>query len=77
VSISDTELVVANSGPVIDPDQIDSLFEPFRRLNPRQHRAGEGAGLGLAIVSSIARAHRASVAAEANPGGGLTVRVRF
>lgn len=49
------------------------------RRAERQHTAGEGAGLGLSIVASIARAHGAELTAEANPGpeGGLTVRVRF
>ena len=77
VRTSSSELVVSNTGPTIDPDQVAGLFEPFRRLNPRQHRAGEGAGLGLAIVSSIAKAHNAKVTAEANTAGGLTVRVLF
>ncbi|MFI1284653.1 sensor histidine kinase [Streptomyces sp. NPDC020858] len=73
------ELTVSNTGPVIDPADVPGLLEPFRRRAERQHTAGEGAGLGLSIVASIARAHGAELAAEANPGpeGGLTVRVRF
>lgn len=73
------ELTVSNTGPVIDPADVPGLLEPFRRRAERQHTAGEGAGLGLSIVASIARAHGAELSAEANPapGGGLTVRVRF
>lgn len=70
-------LVVSNTGAEIDPALVDGLFEPFRRLHPRQHRPGEGAGLGLAIVASIARAHGAEVSARAQVGGGLEVRVGF
>jgi signal transduction histidine kinase len=77
IATGSDELVITNTGPVIPPEEVSGLFEPFRRLNVRQHRQGEGAGLGLAIVSSIARAHHATVAAEANPPGGLTVRIRF
>ncbi|MFD9728618.1 ATP-binding protein [Streptomyces sp. NPDC059072] len=76
---TDGELTVSNTGPVIDPADVPRLLEPFRRRAERQHTAGEGAGLGLSIVAAIARAHGATLAVEANaePGGGLTVRVRF
>ncbi|WP_371643846.1 MULTISPECIES: sensor histidine kinase [unclassified Streptomyces] len=72
-------LTVTNTGPVIDPADVPRLLEPFRRRAERQHTAGEGAGLGLSIVASIARAHGARLVVRANPGpgGGLTVRVRF
>ncbi|GGR88462.1 hypothetical protein Snoj_64490 [Streptomyces nojiriensis] len=73
------ELTVSNTGPVIDPADVPGLLEPFRRRAERLHTTGEGAGLGLSIMASIARAHGAELAAEANPApeGGLTVRVRF
>ncbi|MFF3088513.1 ATP-binding protein [Streptomyces nojiriensis] len=73
------ELTVSNTGPVIGPADVPGLLEPFRRRAERLHTAGEGAGLGLSIVASIARAHGAELTAEANPApeGGLTVRVRF
>ncbi|MEU3778032.1 ATP-binding protein [Streptomyces sp. NPDC032472] len=72
-------LTVANTGPVIDPQDVPRLLEPFRRRAERRHTAGEGAGLGLSLVASIARAHGARLQAEANPapGGGMTLRVRF
>ncbi|MFF6883524.1 ATP-binding protein [Streptomyces sp. NPDC012421] len=71
---------VSNTGPVVPPDTVPLLFEPFRRLNERTHTPGEGAGLGLSIVDAIARAHGATATASAHPegeGGGLTVRVAF
>ncbi|MER5853534.1 ATP-binding protein [Streptomyces sp. NPDC002012] len=67
-------LEVANTGPVVDPATVPLLFEPFRRAQARRHAPGEGAGLGLSIVASIARAHGGEASATANPGGGLTVR---
>ncbi|WP_419995904.1 ATP-binding protein [Streptomyces boninensis] len=72
-----TELTVVNTGSVVDPEAVPLLFEPFRRAEARRHQLGEGVGLGLSIVSAIARAHGAEVGAEANDGGGLTVRVEF
>ncbi|MFI0981197.1 sensor histidine kinase [Streptomyces sp. NPDC021093] len=73
----DGVLEVSNTGPAVDPAAVPRLFEPFRRARERRHAPGEGAGLGLSIVASIARAHGAKATARANPEGGLTVRVAF
>ncbi|MGW2018449.1 sensor histidine kinase [Streptomyces sp. NPDC001927] len=69
---------VTNTGPVVPPETVPLLFEPFRRISARTQAPGEGVGLGLSIVDSIARAHGATPTATANrEGGGLTVGVRF
>ena len=68
---------VANGGPDIPADQVESLFEPFRRLNGRVVSPVHGAGLGLSIVRSVARAHGGDARAKAVPGGGLEVTVRL
>ncbi|MFF4172022.1 ATP-binding protein [Streptomyces sp. NPDC001744] len=70
-------LTVVNTGPVIPPDEVEALFEPFRRGEGRD-RMGPGAGLGLSIVRSIAVAHGGSATATARSaaeGGGLVVTV--
>ncbi|WP_242427800.1 HAMP domain-containing sensor histidine kinase [Streptomyces sp. Root431] len=70
-------LTVVNTGPVVPPEQVDGLFEPFRRGEGRD-RMGPGAGLGLSIVRSIAVAHGGCVTATARStaeGGGLAVAV--
>jgi signal transduction histidine kinase len=65
---------VASTGPVVPPDAVDGLFEPFRRLNDRiGGGAGGGFGLGLAIVAAIAAVHDGAVHAEPVDGGGLRV----
>jgi signal transduction histidine kinase len=68
-------LEVENPGPALPPDDIDELFEPFRRGNGRI--SSVGVGLGLSIVRSVARAHGGKVAAHPRDGGGLVVRVEF
>jgi signal transduction histidine kinase len=71
-------LVVANSGPRVPADVVESLFEPFRRLGApvAAPRPGDrGAGLGLSIVRSVVRAHGGRVGVQARPEGGLIVRV--
>ncbi len=49
------ELHVRDAGPGFPPDLVDRAFEPFSRGDAA--RTGPGAGLGLAIVDVIARAH--------------------
>jgi signal transduction histidine kinase len=70
-------LRVANSGPVIAADQVDSLREPFRRLNGDRTGHSGGVGLGLSIVDAIACAHGAEVEIQPRPDGGLEVEVTF
>ncbi|KKZ75053.1 ATP-binding protein [Streptomyces showdoensis] len=71
-------VTVKNTGPAVPPETVPLLFEPFRRSAARTHAPGEGVGLGLSIVDSIARAHGAEATVTANGrGGGLTVRIRF
>lgn len=50
-------LEVADDGPGIDPALAPQIFEPFMRLDQSRDRRTGGAGLGLAIVRSIARHH--------------------
>lgn len=70
-------ILVRNSGPVVPPEEVDRLFEPFQQLHGRPIRYGEGHGLGLAIVRAIVTAHGAALVAEARPAGGLDVEVTF
>jgi signal transduction histidine kinase len=67
-------LTVANGGPVIPPDAVGPLFEPFRRLGGRAGADG-GSGLGLSIVASVAIAHQGTATARGLPAGGLEVTV--
>jgi signal transduction histidine kinase len=70
-------LAVANGGPVIDPAEVERLFQPFERLGSARTSHGAGHGLGLSIVRAVAGAHRADVAVRARPEGGLLVEVVF
>jgi signal transduction histidine kinase len=67
-------LQVASSGPVVPPEVVPELFEPFRRHGTAR-TARRGAGVGLAVVRSVAAAHGGTVSAEAPPDGGLVVTV--
>ena len=58
---------VTNTGPVIPPSDIDRLFQPFQRLDPRRTHHKDGHGLGLSIVRAIATAHGATITARPEP----------
>jgi signal transduction histidine kinase len=70
-------LSVTNTGPLIPPAEVGRLFEPFQRLDSRRAHYNDGHGLGLSIVRAIATAHRATIAADPVPEGGISVSVIF
>jgi signal transduction histidine kinase len=69
-------LSVSNTGPVIPAEQLETLFEPFGRLDAAR-TSRDGLGLGLSIVIAIADAHDADLRARPLPGGGLEVEIHF
>jgi signal transduction histidine kinase len=68
---------VANSGPPVPAERLPSLLEPFVRLSSERTGSGRGAGLGLSIVRSVARAHGGEVTLRARARGGLIVEVEL
>jgi signal transduction histidine kinase len=71
------EVVVTNTGPVIPAYEVETIFEPFRRLGNDRVRSDRGSGLGLSIVRATATAHGGTVTATPREGGGLVVTVRL
>jgi two-component system, OmpR family, osmolarity sensor histidine kinase EnvZ len=67
-------LEVLDRGPGIPPDEADRLKRPFTRLDEARSGRG-GAGLGLAIVERVARAHGGRFELAAREGGGLAARL--
>jgi signal transduction histidine kinase len=68
-----SQMIVANTGPVISPADADRIFQPFQRLSGRTSQ--DGSGLGLAIVASIVSIHGGIVTALPRDDGGLSVTV--
>jgi signal transduction histidine kinase len=60
-------LEVADTGPGMPAELLETLFEPFERGDPRR----EGSGLGLAVVKSVMDAHGGTVALMVRPEGGV------
>jgi two-component system, NtrC family, sensor histidine kinase PilS len=64
-------LLVEDEGVGIPPEDIDSIFQPFRGS------FGRGSGLGLAIVHRIVTDYGGSIDVRPRPAGGTVFRVSF
>lgn len=58
---------IGDQGPGIEPDQLATLFERFQQA-PGNRGIGEGVGLGLSLVHTVARRHGGWIRYE-SPGG--------
>lgn len=67
------ELRVEDTGEGIDPESLESLFDPFYTTKAED----KGSGLGLYISRGIIEAHSGSLSAENRPGGGAAFVVRL
>jgi signal transduction histidine kinase len=69
----DVLIEVADTGIGIAAEKLAHVFERFYRVDRSRNRREGGAGLGLAIVDAIARAHGGSASIRSIPGVGTTV----
>ncbi|MBS3805024.1 MAG: hypothetical protein KGY54_10780 [Oleiphilaceae bacterium] len=67
------EVRVDDDGPGIAADNRSRIFEPFYSTRP----AGEGTGLGLAMVNSVVKEHRARIEVGESPWGGCRMSLFF
>ena len=68
---TDWEMNFADTGPGIQPQQTEKIFEPF------QSSFEGGTGLGLAIVYQIVQAHEGKVWARSEVGRGTSFVLRL
>ncbi|WP_172295036.1 cell wall metabolism sensor histidine kinase WalK [Pseudoruegeria sp. HB172150] len=77
-SMGDTvRVAIEDDGPGIPPELRDRLLEPFTRGEPSRNRATGGAGLGLAIMRSLAEAQGGQLAIESSASGGARIVATF
>jgi signal transduction histidine kinase len=67
-----THLTIVDTGPGINEDEIERVFEPFYT-----GRKSGGMGLGLSIVKNIVEAHGGDVWAESSLKMGTTFHIRL
>lgn len=66
-------LTVTDDGDGIAAADHERIFERFTRLDDARARDTGGAGLGLAIVAEVVRAHGGTVAVQSNSGARFVV----
>ncbi len=64
------EVVVADQGKGIEPENLERIFGKFYQVEEAATREQGGTGLGLAICRGIIEAHRGRLWAESTPGQG-------
>jgi signal transduction histidine kinase len=64
-------LRIRDHGPGIPDTELETVFEPFYRLEGSRSRETGGTGLGLSIARNIARAHGGDVSLRNREDGGL------
>jgi signal transduction histidine kinase len=66
---------VHDTGPGIAPEHLETIFEPFRQIEPSITRTTGGAGLGLTVARRYAQLLGGDVGVVSTPGEGSLFRV--
>lgn len=72
-----TTITIADQGPGVATESLESIFEPFFREDAARNRKTGGTGLGLAIVRSAVAACGGTVSCSNRTPHGLEVRLVF
>jgi signal transduction histidine kinase len=67
-------IAIEDDGPGIPLADLETVFQPFRRLETSRNRETGGSGLGLPIARNIFRAHGGDVVLKNRAGGGLVAQ---
>ncbi|HEX5822107.1 MAG TPA: HAMP domain-containing sensor histidine kinase [Solirubrobacterales bacterium] len=70
----EVEFAVSDTGPGLDQDQLDHVFDRFWRADSSESQSVGGTGLGLAIAKSLVELHGGAISANSSPGEGATFR---
>ena len=73
----DVFIQVGDSGPGLDPESREHLFERYYRGTDARTRMSDGTGLGLAISRAAALAHGGNLEADNREGGGAVFTLRL
>ena len=69
------ECVFTDDGPGVPEESLGRIFDSFYRVDGARSNAGEGSGIGLAIVKEILNGHRGSVQAANHNGLSIVIRL--
>jgi signal transduction histidine kinase/DNA-binding response OmpR family regulator/PAS domain-containing protein len=74
---AEVRLTVSDTGLGIPAAELPRVFERFHRVPVEGARSREGAGIGLSLVSDLARAHGGEVTVRSELGSGSEFTVRL
>ncbi len=69
------EIIVKDNGIGIPAKELKRIFDPFHRVDSRLSSKSTGAGLGLAIVDFMVKAHAGTVSVDSVEGKGSTFSI--
>lgn len=68
-------LSVHNEGEAIPPDQVEAVFQVFRRAQAAKDGDQQGWGIGLPYVRSVAESHGGSIDVDSSADRGTTFTI--
>lgn len=68
-------IVFSDDGPGVPAESLERIFESFYRVDDSRTRAGEGSGIGLAVVKEIVKGHGGTVHAENRSGLTIVITI--
>lgn len=68
-------IAVSDSGPGIDPDDLEGCFDLMSQLQREPGHPRRGHGLGLPVARTVIRAHGGRIRARSSVGGGSTFEI--
>lgn len=72
------EIGVRDTGPGMEPDELNRIFDPFYSTKDGPDESGHGgSGLGLSICREIIERHNGRIRVESVPGKGTTFIVKL
>jgi heavy metal sensor kinase len=74
---SPAQIVFADHGPGVAPEDLPHIFERFYRGDPSRNRATGGFGLGLAIAKALIEAYGGTITVDSAPGRGTRMIVEL
>ena len=70
-------ICIEDNGIGIPPDQLDTIFQRFVRVENGLIRQAEGAGIGLSLVKSLVGMNKGTIAVHSSPGKGSKFVLMF
>lgn len=66
---------IEDKGPGVPEEQLETIFNPFYRVDSSRTKTTGGYGLGLAIAQKAISLHNGRIVATNRKGGGLKIRI--